>query len=145
MTLAPPKYFANLSLMAARKRSVFRKYCSGFCTALISHPAVCITTTLQLYSKEYISKQVKDDVVLHSRGAMNMQVAAAIQNCLAVKLQIDPDCWDGMMQVLCDECEPLLPVIQNMRRDVSLSNSSTAIEDNQTQKQSMHMSILYYS
>ena len=131
--------------MTALKLTVFREYCSDFCTALTSHPAVCITKTLELYSKGYISEEVKDDVVLHSQGAINIQLAAAIQNSLAEKLQIDPDCWDGMMQVLCDECEPLLPVIQNTRRDVSLSNSSTAIQTpKQTPKQSMHTSILYY-
>ena len=58
MTLAPPKHSANLSLMAASKLTVFRKYCADFCTVLTSHPDVCITKTLELYSKGYISKDL---------------------------------------------------------------------------------------
>ena len=117
------------------KETIFRKRSADFCSALISHPGDCCIATLELYAKEYISKEVKDDVLIHSKSGLNMQVAASIQNSLAVKLKIDPDCWDGMLQVLSDKCEPLRSIIQKMKKDVRIYiplESRQEIEDHQT-------------
>ena len=113
------------------KETVFRELSADFCSALISHREDCSITILELYAKKYISKAVKDDVLIHSSG-FNTAVAASIQNSLAVKLKIDPDCWDGMLQVLSDKCEPLRSIIQKMKKDVRILETRQEIKDRQT-------------
>ena len=109
-----------------------QKVSAEFCSALISHPEDCFIVTLELYAKGYISKEVKNDVLIHSKSGLNMQVAASLQNSLAVKLRTDPDCWDGMLQILSDKCEPLTPIIQKIKTDWRILESTQEIADRHT-------------
>ena len=84
---------------------------------------------------------MKNDVLIHSKSGLNTQIAASIQNSLAVKLRTDPDCWDGMLQVLSDNCVPLRSIIQKMKSDGRILESTQEIKDHHDQTKGMDLPI----
>ena len=55
--------------MAASLLLVFRQHFPSLCRIIGSHPDTCLLTATELYSKDLISREVKNDVTERARAA----------------------------------------------------------------------------
>lgn len=105
--------------MAASYLRVFKQHFPSLSRIIGSHPDTCLMTAAELYSKNLISKEVKDDVTERARAA-NVEVAMMLLHCLEVKIQESPELWETALEALY-EMDGLKQLTKKMREETGIS------------------------
>uniref|UniRef100_A0A1X7T6I2 Uncharacterized protein n=1 Tax=Amphimedon queenslandica TaxID=400682 RepID=A0A1X7T6I2_AMPQE len=105
--------------MAASYLRVFRQHFHSLSRIIGSHPDTCFMTAAELYSRDLISPEVKDDVTEKARAA-NVEVAMMLLRCLEVKIEESPALWETALEAL-DKMDGLKRLTKKMRGETEIS------------------------
>lgn len=97
---------------------VFKQHHSSLCRSIGSHPNTCLLTAAELYSKDLISQEVKNDVTDRALAA-NIELAMKLLQCLEVKLQESPKLWEKAIEAF-STMDSLEPTVTKMKDQIRL-------------------------